>query len=168
MSKSPYLRANFPYFYDDYSASILPDLTFGRFFHQLDANVNLAYRAYGDRYKGFDAKIRTVRHSIGIESVKFLFNYLGFAPFLGPILSYESLSATVNQTVYTENKVALGITFGWDIRVTKTGTSLLRTNLRYYPNLHMDIEGQKLMYDHLEFNFIQWVQFLGRKRALRG
>ena len=98
---------------------------------------------------------------------QFLFNYLGFVPFAGPILSYEKLHTTVNGVNYNDNKFALGITFGWDIRVTKTGTSLLRTNLRYYPNLSMDIEGEKMTFNHLEFNFIQWVQFIGRKKALR-
>ena len=83
------------------------------------------------------------------------------------ILLSVSHVASAQNTKFTENKPALGLVFGWDIRVTKTGTGLLRTNLRYFPDLHMDIEGDKMMFDHLEFNFIQWVQFLGRKRALR-
>lgn len=167
MNRSSFLRKNYPFFYNDYSASILPDVAFGRYFHKLDANLNLSYRTYGDRYEGFNSEILTRRHSIGVESVKFLFNYLGFVPFAGPILSYENLRTEVNGTMYQENKLALGITFGWDIRVTKTGTGLLRTNLRYFPDLHMDVEGEKMMFDHLEFNFIQWVQFIGRKKALR-
>ena len=166
-SKSPFLLENYPYLYDDYSAAILPDLTFGRYFHAPDLNVNLSYRTYGDAFEGFDTAVNIRRHSVGLESVKFLFNYLGFVPFAGPIVSYENLRTTVNGTEYRENKVAIGITFGWDIRVTKTGTSLLRTNLRYFPNLHMDVEGEKVMFDHLEFNFIQWVQFIGRKKVLR-
>lgn len=167
MNKSTYLKENHPFLYDNYSAAILPDLTFGRYFNNIDANLNLAYRTYGDRFEGFGTEIRTRRHSVGFESVKFLFNYLGFVPFVGPILSYENLNTTVNGINYSENKLALGVTFGWDIRVTKTGTSLLRTNLRYNPNLHMSVEGEKMMFDHLEFNFIQWVQFIGRKKALR-
>ncbi|WMN06049.1 hypothetical protein QYS48_31420 [Marivirga arenosa] len=167
MNKSTYLKENHPFLYDNYSAAILPDLTFGRYFNNIDANVNLAYRTYGDRFEGFGTEIRTRRHSVGVESVKFLFNYLGFVPFVGPIISYENLNTSVNGVDYTENKLALGVTFGWDIRVTKTGTSLLRTNLRYNPNLHMSVEGEKMMFDHLEFNFIQWVQFIGRKKALR-
>lgn len=166
MNKSTYLKENHPFLYDNYSAAILPDLTFGRYFNNIDANLNLAYRTYGDRFEGFGTEIRTRRHSVGVESVKFLFNYLGFVPFAGPIISYENLNTTVNGINYSENKLALGVTFGWDIRVTKTGTSLLRTNLRYYPNLHMSVEGEKMMFDHLEFNFIQWVQFIGRKKAL--
>ncbi|MBV6652526.1 MAG: hypothetical protein KI786_02150 [Mameliella sp.] len=167
IQQSAYLQRDFPYFYDNYSAAVLPDLSFGRYFNKPDANVNLTYRTYGDHYEGFDSEISIRRHSIGVESVKFFFDYLGFVPFVGPIASFESLHTTVNRVDYREQKLALGITFGWDIRVTKTGTSLLRTNLRYFPNLHMNIEGEKMMFNHLEFNFIQWVQFIGRKKALQ-
>lgn len=166
LSKSPFLKENYPFFYDDYSSNILPDLSLGRYFHKIDANINLSYRAYSDEYKGFDTEIKIRRKSIGVESVKFLFNYLGFVPFAGPILSYENLRTTVNGINYQEKKMALGITFGWDIRITKAGTRLLRTNLRYYPNLHMNIDGEKMMFNHLEFNFIQFVQFIGRKKLL--
>lgn len=167
ISKSPYLRENFPYFYNDYAAAILPDLTFGRYFNRPDLNVNLTYRTYGDTYEGFDSGIKIRRHSLGVESVKFLFNYLGFVPFAGPVVTYENLRTSVNGSDFRDNKIALGVTFGWDIRVTKTGTSLLRTNLRYFPDLHLEVEGSKMMFDHLEFNFIQWVQFIGRKKVLR-
>lgn len=164
-TKSPYLQRAYPYFYDDYSATVMPDVSFGRYFHKRDWNLNLSYRTYGDEYEGFDSFIQTRRHSVGIESVKFLFNYLGFVPFVGPIVSHEFLHTEVNGQSFRTNKWAAGITFGWDIRVTKTGTGLLRTNLRYYPDLHMRIDGEKMMFNHLEFNFIQWVQFFGRKKA---
>lgn len=167
-AKSPYLQEQFPYFYDNYSATVMPDITFGRYFHKGDWNLNLSYRTYGDSYEGFDNFISTRRHSVGVESVKFLFNYLGFVPFVGPIISHEFLHTRVNGTDYRTNKWAAGITFGWDIRVTKTGTGLLRTNLRYYPDLNMRINGEKMMFNHLEFNFIQWVQYFGRKKALYG
>ncbi len=166
MNKSPFLKENYPYFYDDFSTTLIPDITFGRYFNKPDANINLSYRTYRGEYEGFDTAIKTRRHSIGVESVKFLFNYHGFVPFAGPILSYENLRTSINGTVYNDNKLALGLTFGWDIRVIKSRTFLLRTNLRYYPNLHMDINGDKMMFDHLEFNFIQFVYFLGRKKAL--
>jgi hypothetical protein len=165
-SKSPYLEKNFPFFYEDYASSIMPDFALGRYFYKTDLNVNLIYRGYSKRYEGFDASIKTQRQSIGLESVKFLFNYLGFVPFVGPVVSYESLSTSVNGTNFSESQWAFGFTFGWDIRVTRTGTSLLRTNLRYYPDLHMNIQGEKMMFDHLEFNFIQWVYFIGRNKAL--
>jgi len=167
MSESEYLEANHPFLSDRYSAAVLPDITFGRYFHNPDLNLNLSYRTYGEEFGAFDSKLSTRRHSIGLESVKFLFNYLGFVPFAGPIVSYENLYTKVNGESFREEQLALGITFGWDIRVTKTGSGLLRTNLRYYPQLKMDVEGESMMFDHLEFNFIQWVQYIGRKKALR-
>lgn len=107
MNKSTYLKENHPFLYDNYSAAILPDLTFGRYFNYIDANLNLAYRTYSDQFEGFDTEIRTRRHSVGVESVKFLINYLGFVPFVGPIISYENLNTTVNGINYSENKLAL-------------------------------------------------------------
>lgn len=168
LEKSPYLRTQFPFFYDNYSVAILPDLSLGRYFHRPDMSVHLSYRTYGDRYTGFDAEIDIRRHSVGIESVKYLFNYLGFVPFAGLIVSHENLRATINGTAYKDDRLALGLTFGWDIRVTKTETSLLRTNLRYYPNLSLNIEGERHPFNHLEFNFIQYVYFFGRGKVLRG
>ena len=167
LSKSPYLKENFSFFYDDFTASILPDIAFGRYFYKPDMNVNLSYRIYGNNYEGFDNFISTRRHSVGVESVKFLFNWLGFVPFAGAAVTYANLRTSVNGVDYNEGKAALGFVFGWDIRVTQTGSSILRTNLRYFPNLHMNIEGEKMMFDHLEFNFIQYVHFIGRKITLR-
>ena len=99
------------------------------------------------------------------EAYKNLFDYLGFVPYLGITASVEDLRAEVNGTEYQQTKGAVGLIFGWDIRVTNTGTSLLRTNLRWTPNLHLDVEGGEIMFDHLEFNFIQYVHFIGRKKA---
>ncbi|MEO0334445.1 MAG: hypothetical protein AAF223_22695, partial [Bacteroidota bacterium] len=165
MSKSEYLENNFPYLYDEYSSAFMPDITFGRFFNKPDMNVGLSFRTLGDRLAGFDTDIRLRRYSFMLETYKNLFNWLGFVPFVGVTGSVENLRADVNGTDYQETKPALGLIFGWDIRVTKTGTSLLRTNLRWIPDLHLEIEGDKMMFDHLEFNFIQWVQFIGRKKA---
>lgn len=107
------------------------------------------------------------RHSFMLEAYKNIFNYLGFVPYVGVTGSIENLTTTINGIAYSETKPAVGIIVGWDIRVTKTGTNLLRTNLRWTPNLHMNIQGKKIMYDQIEFNFIQWVQFIGRKKVLQ-
>jgi hypothetical protein len=167
ISKSPFLQQEFPHLYNDFIRGFIPDMSFGRFFHQPDMNIGLSYRTMGSRLRGFDDEISVRRHSFMIEAYKNLFNYLGFVPFLGFTGSIENLRTTVNGTIYREQKPALGLIFGWDIRVTKTGTSLLRTNLRYIPNLHMTIQGEKMMFNQLEFNFIQWVQFIGRMKVYR-
>ncbi len=128
-------------------------------------NIGISYRTMGDQLTAFDTKLQMRRHSFMLEAYKNIFNYLGFVPYVGITASAENLRADINGVEYEETKAALGIIAGWDIRVTKTGTSLLRTNLRWSPNLHLDIEGDKMMFDHLEFNFIQYVHFIGRGKT---
>ena len=106
-----------------------------------------------------------------LETYKFLGDYHGFVPYVGPTLAYEDLTFTdtdgnVSRTVQAK-KVAIGIIFGWDIRLSRAESWLLRTNLRYTPNLHLMAEGKKVQFDQLEFNFIQFVWFPGRRKALR-
>lgn len=167
MSKSDFLKECYPYLYHDHASGLMPDITFGRFFEKPDLNIGLSYRTFGSNLKGFDTHIRLRRHSLMLEAYKNLFNYLGFVPFAGLTGSIENLTTTVNGFAYSETRPAIGIIFGWDIRVTKTGTSLLRTNLRWIPDLHMAIDGKKMMFNQLEFNFIQWVQMIGRKKVYR-
>lgn len=165
MSGSDYLEKNFPYLADAPFSNFMPDLTFGRFFHEPDINIGVSYRTLGARLQGFDTDLRLRRHSFMLEAYKNLFNWLGFVPFAGVTASVERLSARFGDQSYTKTKPALGFIFGWDIRLTKTGTNLLRTNLRWIPDLHLEIEGDRLMFNHLEFNFIQYVHFIGRGKV---
>jgi hypothetical protein len=167
VSKSPFLQKYYPHLHNEFIGGFLPDITFGRFFNKQDMNMGISYRTMGNTIYGFDDKIRLRRHSFMLEAYKNLFNYLGFVPFAGVTGSVEKLSMNVNGTAYADTKPALGFIFGWDIRITKTGTSLLRTNMRYIPNLHLSINGEKMMFDQLEFNFIQWVQFIGRNKVYK-
>ena len=165
LSRSSYFKNNFPYLYNDRIGGFMPDITFGRFFAKPDMNAGISYRTLGDRLTGFDTEVEVRRHSFMLEAYKNLFNYLGFVPYVGVTASVESLKAEINGMEYQQTKPALGLIFGWDIRVTKTGTSLLRTNLRWSPGLHLEVEDDEIMFDHLEFNFIQWVHFIGRRKA---
>lgn len=165
MSSSQFLKDNYPYLANDYAGGFMPDFTFGRFFEKPDMNIGVSYRTFGSSLRGFDTEVRMRRHSFMLEAYKNLFNYLGFVPYIGVTGSMENLTTTVNGTAYAETKPAVGLIFGWDIRVTKTGTNILRTNLRWIPDLHMTIDDKKMMYDQLEFNFIQWVQLIGRKKV---
>jgi hypothetical protein len=167
ISKSPYLKINYPHLNNNFNGGFIPDLTFGRFFNKPDMNIGISYRTLGSTLMGFDDKISIRRHSFMIESYKNLFNWLGFVPFAGITGSVENLNVKVNGNNYNTTKPAVGFIFGWDIRVTKTGTNLLRTNLRWTPDLNIKIGNEKMMFDHLEFNFIQWVQFIGRKKVYR-
>lgn len=166
MSKSPYIQANYPYLENDLlNAPFVPDVTLGRYFSEIDANLGISSRMMWFSTAAFDTRLRMRRISASFEAYKFLFNYHGFVPFIGPMLSMEHLRLKTNGTRTAQGfQPAWGLVFGWDIRVTRTGTSLLRTNLRYFPNLHMTVADKKVMFNHLEFNFIQYVHFIGRKK----
>ncbi|MFK8163380.1 MAG: hypothetical protein AB8H12_13040 [Lewinella sp.] len=90
-------------------------------------------------------------------------DFHGFVPFIGPILSREQLEFTeafegeiTQQT--TQDKWAAGLTFGWDIRPNRLQVFTLRTNLRWYPKLHLDLANdQQISFGAIEFNFIQLV-----------
>ena len=165
--ENEYFVENHPYLADETVIALTPDITFGRYFSKLDANVGMSYRGFSATVEGFDSRFDMSRRSISLEAYKFLFNYLGFVPYVGLTATAQSLRVESDFISRSEIKPALGFIFGWDIRVTKTGTNLLRTNLRYNPNLRLDIDGSKANFSYLEFNFIQWVHFFGRKKAYR-
>ncbi len=167
LSQSTYFQRYRPQLYDNLTGGITPDVALGYHFAQVDANVGLSLRAFQDREQAYDVDVRLRRVSTMLEGSKYLFNYLGFAPYVGPTLSYEYLELRDNGTTTAERKLAVGLLAGWDIRVTRTGTSLLRTNLRWVPNLHLTARGERIAFDHLEFNFIQYVRFIGRPNFYR-
>lgn len=76
------------------------------------------------------------------------------------------LNSTENGTRVNQTKPIVGLVFGWDIRVS-TGSSLLLTNLKWAPNNHLKMKDSKVMFDHLEFNFIQYVHFIGSNSIYR-
>ena len=104
------------------------------------------------------------RQSMLLEGYKFLVDYHGFAPYIGLGLSRETLSAnsslTPKPTVKNTEQWATAIVFGWDIRSSVLGDWwLLRTNLRYFPRLQLNYGQNPLSFQHLEFNFIQFVWY---------
>jgi hypothetical protein len=169
MSKSPFIAKNYPYLNDNMLNSfLLPDISVGRYFSGADFNVGLSMRTMWFKASAFDTRLRMHRSTAALEAYKFLFNYHGFVPFVGPMVSMEYLQLKTNGVKTAQvAKPAVGIVFGWDIRVTRTATSLLRTNLRYTPGLHLDVAGEQLRFNHLEFNFIQYVHIIGRGKLYR-
>ena len=155
-------------FLPGYGISLMLDFGLGYYLHQPDINLALSYRSYGAGSRTYGNIQSLTRRSIGIEATKYLLDYHGFAPFIGPVISYEDLSFTeqsvsLDITQEQQQKWTYGITFGWDIRPNRLQSFLLRTNLRYYPNLNLEItEGQLINFNAIEFNFIQLVVFPGR------
>ena len=100
-----------------------------------------------------------------IEFIKFLFDYQGFVPFLGigaeyNHLFYQEKSGTPIEA--SESKFGLPIVFEWYIRPVVSAKWLLRTNLRYNPLTYLETGGNQVPFEHFEFNFIQFVYYLGR------
>lgn len=172
ISKSEYVKDKYLFLKQSSPGTLIPDLAAGRYFHKLDMNVGLSYRKLRYGSSGYDVKLNYQRRSYTLETYKFLGDYHGFVPYVGPTLAYEDLRFTDsdgnNVKTFEAKKLALGVIFGWDIRISRSETWLLRTNLRYTPNLHLQAEGKKVMFDQMEFNFIQFVWFLGRNKALKG
>jgi len=167
IKESNYNKDKHPYV-QRYDTSIMPDFTIGYYLHQPDINFAVAYRAYGTSTNSYGVIQSAKRKSIVLEASKFLFDYHGFVPFLGPAISYENLSfreSFENQETHnlSDNQIGYGVTFGWDIRPNRLQSFILRTNLRWFPQLELDIDDQySISYDNIEFNFIQLIVYPNR------
>lgn len=167
LGNSTYNETNRP-FISGYGISLMPDFTMGYYVHQPDVNLALSYRSYNAGTSSYGVTQNLSRRSLGLEVTKYVLDYHGFAPFIGPVLSYEDLSFRERfeqgaSETFQEKRLAYGITFGWDVRPNRIQTFLLRTNLRYFPSLQLDVSGDKqINFSNLEFNFIQLILFLGR------
>lgn len=167
LKESSYNTTNRPYI-EKYTTSIMPDFTIGYYIHKPDLNLALAYRGYSASTSTYGAIQEVKRRSLSFEATKFLFDYHGFVPFLGPCVSLEKLGfeeSFEGQSTFDESsdKVAYGLVFGWDIRPNRLQSWILRTNLRWYPDLKLELnDGESIAFDNIEFNFIQLVVYPGR------
>jgi hypothetical protein len=167
LKESSYNTNNRPYIYK-YNTAIMPDFTLGYYMHKPDVNLAFGYRGYSVSTDSYATDQLLQRKSILFEATKYLFDYHGFVPFIGPAVSYEKLSFNEihegNDVIdISENKFAFGLSFGWDIRPNRIQSWLLRTNLRWYPNLYLSVEpDSKVSFDNLEFNFIQLIIYPDR------
>lgn len=167
LKESSYNQNVRPYL-EKYSNSVMPDFTLGYYLHKPDLNFAAGYREYGSSTNTYGTIQQLNRKSVLFEATKYLFDYHGFVPFLGPAISYESLSFKEDfegsKTFdVKDNKLGYGLTFGWDIRPNRIQSWILRTNLRWYPNLFIEIEpNANVSFDNVEFNFIQLIIYPNR------
>jgi hypothetical protein len=144
------------------------ELGLGYYWHKGDAHLNLAYRNINSRATAYGQEQWMSRTALSLDMYKFIWDYHGFVPFVGISPSLERLQVEVRdgQTDYLVDQSAqrwrLGLVFGWDIRPNRLQSFILRTNLRYFPNLHIDGGGHRFHFDQLEINFIQAVFYLNR------
>lgn len=167
LNRSTYNTQIRPYI-EKFNTSLMPDFTFGYYLHTSDINIATGFRAYGTSTNSYGAIQQLNRKSVVIEATKYLFDYHGFVPFIGPALSYENLSFAESFEGTTtldlnENKLGYGLTFGWDIRPNRIQSWILRTNLRWFPNLSLAATPNSIIsFDNIEFNFIQLVIYPNR------
>ena len=155
---SPHLR-DLGYAGQHRNARIFADIGVGYHFPRPDVQVGVAYRQNSSVVAAYGYEHKATRRAATIEAFKFLFDYHGFVPFVGPHLSREQLS--VRGSVRGDATLwRPGVTVGWDIRPDRLQSMILRTNLRYTPRLDAPVTGgRKVALDQVEFNFIQFVIF---------
>ena len=167
LKQSDYNKTTRPYI-NKYGSSTMPDFALGYYLHKPDLNIAIGYRGYSTSTNTYGAFQQLNRQSLLFEVTKYLFDYHGFVPFIGPTISDENLSFKEDfegQNIFDvrERKLGYGLTFGWDIRPNRIQSWILRTNLRWYPNLFLEIEPySKISFDNLEFNFIQLIIYPNR------
>lgn len=168
---SAYIDELYPYLDDLSMADVFPEFTMGYHFTKQDFIVSVNFRPIRQERSAFGRQLNIQRNSIGLEAYKFLFDYHGFAPFIGGGASYETIRFKEYEmgsraTSLTFRDMTPSIIFGWDIRPGRLADAwLLRTNLRYSPTLDIENLGSTLSLQFLEFNFIQLVIYPERIRA---
>lgn len=167
MGRSSYNEQNRPYI-QNYGVSLLGDFSLGYYWHKPDINLSANYRAYSASANVYGAQQVLRRKSFGIELTKYLLDYHGFDPFVGPILTYEKLSfiesfeESLTQDL-DDDKLGWGVTMGWDIRPDRRQSWILRTSLRWFPTLDLSVEeSSAVSFRNIEFNFIQLILYPNR------
>jgi len=170
---SNYISDLYPFLDDRAMPNIFPEITAGYHFSKHEFVVSVNFRPMRQERDAFGFKQRLRRNSFGLEVYKFLFDYHGFAPFLGAGILYEDIRLIeidngMNQTNDRHTLTTPALVFGWDIRPSKRADLwLLRTNLRYAPFLELAKNGKAISLQYLEFNFIQAILYPQRIKKYR-
>ena len=170
---SSYITDLYPFLDDKSFPTIFPDIAMGYHFTKSDLITAISFRPITQKRSAFGFEQKISRKSINLEAYKFFGDYHGFVPYLGLGLSHENIKISesdngTNTPISTINKLSPNIVFGWDIRPSVKGDWwILRTNLRYFPSLDVERQGKKLSWQHLEFNFIQFVFYPQRLKKIK-
>ena len=172
LSKSEYNQRVFPFLQDQISSSGYFDVAIGYQFNKAGVFAALSFRNPLFEAEGYNVQQKIQKNSLAFEVNKHLFDYSGFAPYIGFNVAYDHLEyveddAGLGREISFE-RLEPGITLGWDILPGKTDEYLiLRTNLRWYPFSTFDIQGTAFSFSQLEYNLIQVVFYPGRLLSSR-
>ncbi len=155
---------------DEIEGNLGLDIGFGYYHHKLDAAARISYRPFTQEEISYDYSYKSQKHSLALEAFKFIGDYHGFVPFIGPYISADNYSIqekSNKETIidYQATKIGYGLIFGWDIRLSDVDYFILRTNLRYTPDFSYKIDGYSFTPAQIEFNFIQLVFYPERIKA---
>lgn len=78
--------------------NLFPDMALGYHFLNAETVLALSYRPMVQHRKAFGELLSVNRKSVLLEGYKFLFDYHGFAPYIGLGLSRETLIANSSLT----------------------------------------------------------------------
>lgn len=170
ISRSPFERNERAFLQNAFPVGLFPDLAVGYYVARPNIEVRLSYRPITQSQSAYDFSQRINRQSLLLEGIKFFWDYKGFVPFAGAGLSAEWIQMLEKDSGRTITDIhskqdALVLVAGWDIRPSKVEWLILRTNLRYSPDLHLTINSQRLSLDQLEINFIQVVFYPQRLKT---
>ncbi len=178
LKTSPHNKNTAPYIDNHKITNFYPEFAIGYYLSKLNLQASVAYRSVNSKIEAYDFSQEVKRKALTFEIIKFVFDYYGFDPYIGPAVSYEWLNVIeTNASGTTLNQkyqgVKPGITFGFEIRPSKLMFIYIRSNLRYFPNLKVKMNDSKYVYlDQLEFDFFQVVFFpqrigIGKKAKAR-
>ena len=144
----------------------------GYFNYKLQSHAYLFYRKYHTKLDAFGTTQKLSREALTLEAHHYLFDYHGFDPYIGAGISYEHLffhehTNGDEDKNYKNEMFAPSIVFGWDILPDKLLFLTVRTNVRYFPTLHIDTPEGRLDMQQIEFNFIQLVLYPDRMFWIR-
>lgn len=147
------------------------ELGIGYYLYPWDAAANLSFRRYSQDQSAFGFQQEGRRTVVALEAIKFLGDYHGFVPFIGPTLgletiTFEETTAGGGASGVRDTAWRVGVMAGWDIRPTASEWWVLRTAIRYTPRAGVETEqGQRMPFDHIEADFIQLVVYPQRLLA---
>lgn len=173
LQKNDYNKINRLFLANPSPVVLLPDIGLGYYFHKADAEIRLSYRPIKQVQQAYDFEQTAIRNSVVAEAFKFIGDYHGFVPFIGcfggmEFLSLKEKDELNNSTVnFNDTKASYGIVTGWDIRLNHAQPFLLRTNIRYSPNLSLEANNSSFDFSQLEINFIQFVLYPQRIKSIR-
>lgn len=106
VKSSTYITELYPFLDDKGMPNVFPEITAGYHFSKHEFIVSANFRPIKQERNAFSFNQKLIRNSLGLEAYKFLFDYHGFAPFVGAGIMYDNIKLveTDNTTKLTDER----------------------------------------------------------------